>query len=90
MTRSVAVDVLNVDVCTDHQDRLNNTKVAPYTCNVEWCSKITGSSVNLTTVLYEKLNQINMAFITSNMERSPPITITLVDQSIRKYWILLG
>jgi hypothetical protein len=67
MAWSISVDIFRVDVCADHQYRLDNSEVTPDASDMKRGSEISGPGINLTSVLNEQLDEVNMTFVTSYM-----------------------
>lgn len=53
---SVSIDIFRVDVGANHQHRLDNSEVAPDTCDMKWSPEVPGPCVDLASVLNEQLN----------------------------------
>lgn len=61
MTRSVALDVLRVDVGSVLDQSLNDTEVASKTRNMKRRPKVIGARVHLSTKFNEYLNERSVA-----------------------------
>lgn len=56
MTRSIAVDIFGVDVCTVLNQSLYHTQISSETGDVQRCTEIVRSSINLRPEFNEDLD----------------------------------
>lgn len=75
VARSVAVDVLGVDVGTVLNQRLDHAEVASQTCNVQRRTEVVRSGINLRSKFDEDLNQRRVTLAGCQMQRSEAVRI---------------
>ena len=89
MAWSISVAVLSIHICAFLQQRVDHMVVAANAGDVQWCAHCLGSTIQVTAELGEYFDQVDVSFVRSHVERSPPVAVALVKQCLSQLAVLI-
>ena len=89
MAWSVSVAVLSIHICAFSKQRVDHMVVAANAGDVQWCAHCLGSTIQVTAVLGEYFDQVDVSLVRSHVEWSPAVAIALVKQCLSQLTVLV-